>query len=480
MVGDRRLSSNAGSENTLTDPDDVGRISFATLFMNRAAQNPPTSDFLNISIYRLAAFFVFIVCLLSLVDAAIPQFQLLVFREIIVKQYAVKGALLGAAVLGYALYPKHQTAGVPIVAWLVCIAYLLADMPYLHSAVGWSFSEVLLSYNAYYLLLLIGLALVAFREGVSERVIIRCTVLVFLVSAAFGIAQHITDRPILYTESPDGSFSINSWDFFGRVRAFSLFTSSMNFGMFCALCGALAVPLYRKAPLKAVLLFVVSAVACYTTLTRLCYLVFFCASSYSFVLTFGKKAGRGLWQPLLYFIMGMSTILATLFSVAGGDTGNLQDTGSLFQRIGQWLFYVDLLLHSTKTQLLFGVGIVQNESILPRYPMIIDNLPLALILHIGIVGLVLFSILLIKMWLYLRKEALATQQPFIIATASVFASLACSGIFNITFPEFGTVFALAILCGKYRPVKTYRTRLERLESERKNLGSGMIPSLEES
>jgi hypothetical protein len=438
------------------------------------------NDFLNISIYRLAAFLVFIVCLLSLVDAAIPQFQLYLFREIIVKQYVVKGALLGAAALGYALYPKTQAAGVPVGAWLLCIAYLLADMPYLHSAVGWSFSDVLLSYNAYYLLLLIGPALVAFREGVSERAIMRCTVFIFLICAAFGIAQHVMDRPILYTESPDGSFSINSWDFFGSIRAFSLFTSSMNFGMFCALCGALAVSLYRKAPVKAAFLFIVSAVACYTTLTRLCYLVFVCAASYAFVLTFGKKPGRGLWQPVLYFVLGMSTILATLFSVAGGDTGNLQDTGSLFERIGQWLFYVDLLLHSTRTQLLFGVGIVQNESILPRYPMIIDNLPLALILHIGIVGLVLFSILLIKMWLYLRKEALATQQPFMIATASIFASLACSGIFNITFPTFGTVFALAILCAKYRPVKRYGTRLERLEGKCGNSGSGVVPSLKGS
>jgi hypothetical protein len=112
--------------------------------------------------------------------------------------------------------------------------------------------------------------------------------------------------------------------------------------------------------------------------------------------------------------------------------------------------------------------------------MIIDNLPLALILHIGIVGLVLFSILLIKMWLYLRKEALATQQPFMIATASIFASLACSGIFNITFPTFGTVFALAILCAKYRPVKRYGTRLERLEGKCGNSGSGVVPSLKGS
>jgi hypothetical protein len=50
------------------------------------------------------------------------------------------------------------------------------------------------------------------------------------------------------------------------------------------------------------------------------------------------------------------------------------------------------------------------------------------------------------MWIYLRREAVATEQPFIIAAASLWATIACAGTFNIVFGSFGAVFALAILC----------------------------------
>jgi hypothetical protein len=298
----------------------------------------------------------------------------------------------------------------------------------------------------YYLLLLIGPALLAFRGRVSQSVIIRCIVLLMLICACIGVAQYLTAQPILHTESADGAFRVESWRFFDQVRAFSLFTSALNFGMFCALCGALGVALFRTVPVWGALLFFVSASACFTTLTRLSYIVFICACTYALVLTFGKRPERGLWHPLLYFALGISTILVGINSLLSSDTNNLQDASSLLERIGQWIYYSDLIRHSTLADQLFGIGIVQNENILPLYPMLIDNQLLALVLHIGVVGLVLFGVLLIKMWLHLRREALATRQPLVVAAASLWAALACAGIFNIVLSSFGAVFALAILC----------------------------------
>jgi hypothetical protein len=178
-------------------------------------------------------------------------------------------------------------------------------------------------------------------------------------------------------------------------------------------------------------------------------------------------------------VIGISTILIGLRS-SNSDTGDLQDTASLIQRITQWTYYSELILQSSPPEKVFGAGIVQNEKLLSLYPMIIDNTPLALVLHIGVVGLVLFGVLMIKMWLYLRRKALATEQPFLIAAASFWATLACAGIFNIVFSSFGAVFALAILCEKDLSTQRRHKSIGGFVGKRRGLRPELAGSLKES
>ncbi len=433
-------------------------------------RNRAAGDLFNLSIFRLVTYVVLALCLLLLVDAVIPQLQLLLFRQIVVSNAIVKGALLTIVAIGSLFHPKLRFASLPIVAWSMCVCYLIADILHLVLSRGMTISDVVLSYNGYYSLLLLGPALLVFRDAIPERYIVGSLIAGFLVCTAFGVAQHFTGQPILYTNSPDGTFEVQSAIFFGEVRAFSLFTSAMNFGMFCALCGALAVALFRSMPVKSSLLFLTAALACYTTLTRLSYVVFGCACTYAMVITFGKKPARGRWQPLLYCVLGIATVIAGLYSFASGDTSNLQDTSSLMERLGQWAYYSNVISQSSLAEKIFGLGIVQMTKIVPRFPMVIDNVPLALILHVGLTGLVLFAILMFKMWIYIRRESLATEQPFLIAAASLWATLACAGIFNIVFSSFGIVFALCVLCEKKSLIAQAQMAKARI--------SGVTPSLE--
>jgi len=411
-------------------------------------QDTQMNDPLSMNVPRLVARFAVVLCFLSLVDGILSQLGLYFFGQVVIREAVVKASLLAAVVMGTLLFPRIRLAEGPLLAWFLCIGYLAVEIRHLTSARGMSLLDVLQSYAVYYALLLIGPVLLVFRGKVPQGVIIRCTVFLLLICASVGVAQYLTAQPILYTESADGAFRVDSWIFFDQVRAFSLFTTALNFGIFCALSGALGVALSRILPIRGALLFILSAISCFTTLTRLSYLIFICACSYAAVLTFGKRPSRGLWQPLLYFAFGISTILIGLYSLSNSDSAKLQDASSLLERLGQWAYYSDLIRQSSPSDQLFGVGIVQNENILPLYPMLIDNLPLALVLHIGLVGLGLFGVLLIKMWLYLRREAIASRQPFVVAAASLWAALACAGIFNIVLSSFGAVFALAILCRK--------------------------------
>jgi hypothetical protein len=116
------------------------------------------------------------------------------------------------------------------------------------------------------------------------------------------------------------------------------------------------------------------------------------------------------------------------------------------ERLDQWAYFSNLFLHSSLVYQLFGLGLVQNENLQSSFGMVIDNSLLALLLHVGLVGLVLFGTLLTKMWIYLRREAVVTQRPFIVAAASLWAAITCAGTFNIIFGFFGAIFGLAILC----------------------------------
>jgi hypothetical protein len=411
----------------------------------------------NLPAYRMLALLALALCICALVDGLIPQLQMsLLGGQVPINSTLTRLSVLIIPILACCIHPRLEFAGMPMVSWSFCIALLIADIPHLVIARGMTLRDVLMSYSEYYLLLLIGPTLLIFRGTISKRLIVRSMVVLLIVSAAIGIAQYLTGQPILHTESADGKFEIYSWNFLGDVRAFSLFTSGLGFGLFCALSGALGIALMRRSRLKGALLLLVSAVACFSTLTRLCYLIFFCACIYALVLTFGKKSKRGLWHPLLFFALGIGTILSGLSSSVSGDASNLQDSGSLILRLEEWTYYLGLISSSNLTDKLFGLGTtLTKENTVP-----IDNVPLGVALHIGMVGLIVFGILLIQMWLYLRREAVVTQQPFAIAAASLWATLPCAGMFNIVLVQLGAVFAIAILCKKPESITLSRPALE--------------------
>ncbi|MFC5865385.1 hypothetical protein ACFPT7_23980 [Acidicapsa dinghuensis] len=397
--------------------------------------------------YRVLVLFEVILFLLVLADGLLPQMQMfLLGGQVLVGSVLVKPILLIGLVIGCLYRPQLNISSLPMISWLLCIGFLVAEIAYLIIACDISLIDILKSYNSYYLLLLAGPAAVEFRNMVSEKTISRSVIGLFLVCAIIGIAQHVLNKPLLYTESSNGAFQVQSWDFFGEVRAFSLFSSGLNFGLFCSLCGALGVALLRNSPLKGSLLWVLAAIACYSTLTRVCYVVFACSSASAFVLTFGKNKRRGLWHPALYCALGISTLLYGLNSIATGNTGDLGSSISLIDRINEWTYYTDLITHSTLSHRLLGFGIFQSDKLTQLTPMAIDNLLLGLVLHIGMLGLLLFGVLMTKMWLYLRHKAITDRQPFVIAASSMWAALPCAGLFNLDLAPFGVAFALVILC----------------------------------
>jgi len=395
-------------------------------------------------------------CLLVVIDTALPQVEMLVLGgNMPLSNVVVKFTLIGSLIVGLYLHPRITATGLPIATWTTCVAYLTFEAVYLSSVVNIPLIDVVQSYNAYYLMLLIAPAALVFRHAVPERSLIRYTVWLFAICAAVGILQHLTGEPLVFVETSDGMEVVQNYDFFGEFRAFGLCSSPVSFGVCCTLGGALGVALTRERLWPGISLTILAAIGCYTTLVRQWYLQFPLACSYSALITFGKKPSRGLWEPLLYFALGAGTFVygVQTWTQESDPENSLRSASSAIHRLVDWIYYSDMFLSSTPMEQLLGLGLVQNDKVANGVENPIDNLALGIGLHIGIVGLVVFSVLLFEMWLYLRREALTSRQPFIIAVVSVWSILLCSGIFyHGMLAPFGALFVLAVLCSRSKIV----------------------------
>jgi len=403
--------------------------------------------------YGLLAVVAAAASLISISDGAIPQLQMHLLGGHMLTNAIAKPLVALCLAFGVWIRPKICLEKFPISTWLVFVGFLLFEVGYLSMECGMKLGDILQSYNSCYFTFLIAPAVLSFRGAVPERLLVRWTAALLLICAAIGIAQNLTGQPLLYTRSVDERFLVQSWEFFGDVRAFSLFSSGLEFGLFCSLCGALGVALLPRSLAHGIALILISAFACYTTLTRNCYLVFVCSCTYAAIVTFGKRKSRGLWSPAVFIALGVAAIYAGVISYRSGTASNLQSGSSLVERIVAWTHYSNQIIHASIAHQALGFGVIQNTE-LDQVPMPIDNMLLAITLHIGIVGLILLTALLIGMWLYLRRQALAHRQPFVVAAASLWAALPCTGIFAIVPTAFGTVFTLAVFCewGKKNPM----------------------------
>jgi hypothetical protein len=205
-----------------------------------------------------------VACLFAFVDSAIAQAQMLLLDGQILTNKIAKVIFVTALTFGILLRPKVNISGVPVVAWLVALSYLLFEIVYMQAARDISPGDILQTYNAIYAYLLLSPAALAFHDTVPERFVIRGIVCAFVICAIIGTAQYLTLDPLLHLCDIDEDYTVQSVWFFDQIRAFSLFSSPLNYGIFCSFCGALGIGLSREKRVQGVLLATLSAAACYT------------------------------------------------------------------------------------------------------------------------------------------------------------------------------------------------------------------------
>jgi hypothetical protein len=411
------------------------------------------------SVLATTAFLAMVACI---INTALPEMEILLTGgRCPIPIAAIKVAGFGLLTILTLAYGRLDLSAFPTGMWVVAMTFLFLDFPYLWLSQAKQPADLIFDYNAYYCPLIFAPLACAFTGRLPEKSVTRILVSIFLICGVIGWAQVIFQAKVVPLVSSDGNFRIfASWwspEGGGRtMRAFSMFGSSLEYGSFVTLFAGIGIGMCGrpKGWIKGVPLYLFAAACCYSTLTRTVFLLFVFVTIAAVIFTFGRSPRRMTWQPLI----GLVVALVIAFGGIGqkvSQARTLTDTGSLDLRVLQWETYGEQLLRSTLPQQLFGLGFCQAEKplIIPvddvtignAYSILVDNMYLALTLHIGLVGMVIIVGLFWAMWRRLRVETISRPTPLLIGIASLCSTFLLDNMFNISPAIYGFWFLIAIM-----------------------------------
>ena len=384
----------------------------------------------------------FLVLLLSMIDGLMPQAEMALFSgHVLIPTVVLKMLVIAIAALGVLIKPKLGWTKQVLYAWVALVTYLVFEALFFTLTTSYSSIYILYSFETTLYFLLILPFMFAFKETIDERRISTVIMWLYAPLVIFGVWQSATNQPIFPTTSVDQYFHVYSWDFYGRVRAFSLFSSASNFGHFLALVAAIFVAALghwkglRKSLAATGL--ALALIATYMTLTRATYVEVLLAVTTATLITFFNW--RGIRLSLLWGVyagIGLFVAFVAPAIIAGlRGTDHLFADASLIMRYEEWAHYGGIWLNHGITTMLFGTGLMQSNRFAITRHITIDNVWLSLLFQFGLVGFILVLTFLWGMW----KKLLGGLQAHPRSTLTTGIVSACS-----TFP-FTSIFGITAL-----------------------------------
>ena len=414
------------------------------------ADNTPPPNHSRSGIFLIIRMLVLAIMPFMVVEGAIYQLQMFVTGgstpiSFVALKLIILLLLTAALLLRSTRVSNRQTTQIALLfaLYLLCVAlyqYLILDLDII---------DILGSYNSYYLVFFLNCLALLVPLNISDKKLTRIVVITFLICAFVGLAQYIEQSPLLPTSNSDGTFKINVWQSHGNMRVFSLFSAPGFFGMFSAFVAALALASLRgKRNIYGLPLLILGVSACLISSTRTELVGMACALMTAYILTYKRTSKVTRYLPVFYLPAGLLVGIYAFFqSASGGANQSLGDTTSFTARLYEWGYYISTFRVSDWPKMLFGYGIVQNGATKGSAAIVaIDNLYLATVLHIGIIGLVLLMLLSWWLWLEVWKAAVLTRSSLLVAVAASYSTLWVVGIFALGSAQMATILLLFSIC----------------------------------
>lgn len=416
-----------------------------------SAKQPISLPRMRSNIISQLGWIVFILWFPLEIGSLMPLVEMAIFNgHVPVPTATLKFLLIPLLLVALVLRRSVRMPNDILFAWCALISYLVFDAANLLIRNGLPLEYILFSYNASYIILILLPMFFAVRETISQTTVTWWVIFFSAISIFLSIAQHYLNSPILPTASVDGYYAVMVWEFYGAVRGFGLFTISYLNGFFTIL--GMSIFIVCTAHARSVRkiwwfwLVCISLVAVYTTLTRA---VYFEAVMSLITIYFLMKARppRRLVSilPLVYGISGFAIAYLTPFAKKFLDLqGSLTADQSLMIRYEEWQKYGNIVYHHFD-KLMFGTGLIQNSRFDFTRSIVIDNSYLATIFQNGVIGLMLWMVILWLLWIYALRTAIAYKTPLTIGVASAFSIWPFAAVFNNILSTFVFIGPIMIL-----------------------------------
>jgi O-antigen ligase len=237
-------------------------------------------------------------------------------------------------------------------------------------------------------------------------------------------------------------FEVMSWDFYGQIRAFSLFLSGLDFGYYLCVMGVFlfASAFDSRFRLYFLLLFFVCIYCVFATSTRLVYILFaFSLVTYLVTRIWKSKFIIGI-LPVVYLLVG-SFVIFYLGSGSLLSSSDLSSDDSLFERYFYWSKAWNLWIDASTPQKLFGLGLSQGASV---KDYVVDNVYLNSLVQSGLFGVGALIAFFVIIWLELVRSVERFASLFDIAIFSFMSTFLIGFMLNTNQFQY-MVLALPVI-----------------------------------
>jgi O-Antigen ligase len=329
----------------------------------------------------------------------------------------------------------------------------VADLTWLLVTSDLPMGAILAGFNKYFLFFAAIPAAALLRPLMSGRQMTIRFTLLLLPLVAVAMVQYALNDPLLPIASEDGTYEIPAIDFYGQIRAFSLYRSVLECGQGMAFFGALAsaqLLASRRYAAWNLLLLALAVAACFATFRRGAYMEFSAAAIAAVAIT--RRWALSRWLPWVYLAVGVALAGGgTLLSSVDGES--IMSWESLAERHDAWTMVLERWLLREDASLLFGTGLAQIESDEIDY-FLVDNGFLAVGAQLGIVGLGLWCWVMHALWRDMLATAWRTRDSLAIAVASLLSTWMMRAVFDPLFALYPLYVFLVFWTERGAPLAT--------------------------
>ena len=269
-----------------------------------------------------------------------------------------------------------------------------------------------------------------------EKGFIKFISIIAIVLMIFGFVQYIYNDPIVPIVDENNNELVQVWNFYGNMRIFSLFQFPGNYGYF--ICFVVNIWIIKFIDTKnkflkliLIILIILGIITVYLTKVRTSILLM--ALSFIGIILIKRRISP---RQILFSSICISIItFSTYYSLSGEHktlfSGEIFNNGTLLQRFKIWDYMLkQYVFNGNLLDMMFGNSIITSAKYGLDTP--IDNFYVSIILYSGVVGLVIWCVLNIKISKYIHNNARHNNSAiWQVASAMFFA--------------FPTVFILATI-----------------------------------